>query len=100
MTKDEAKKLLRENFDSIKNFGVKRIGFFGSVSRNEANSESDVDIYVEFEEGKATLDNYLNLSDYLEKLFGRPVDLLTKYSLETMRVKSVKEKIAKDLIYV
>ena len=47
------------------------------VVRGEQNSDSDVDIIVEFEPGKATFDNFMQLAYYLENIFSRHVDLLT-----------------------
>ena len=56
------------------NFSVRSIGLFGSLARNEADRESDVDIIVDFAE--PTFDHYMDLKFYLESLFGRPVDLV------------------------
>ena len=55
-------------------FSVRSIGIFGSLARNEADSESDVDILVDFIE--PTFDHYMDLKFYLESLFGRHVDLV------------------------
>ncbi|HNV69731.1 MAG TPA: nucleotidyltransferase family protein [Candidatus Ozemobacteraceae bacterium] len=62
-------------------FGVKRLGVFGSVVRDEANSDSDVDILVEFERDRKNYDNFLDLAEYLERLMCRKVDLLTPEGL-------------------
>ena len=76
MKKEEVIKVLREHMDEIRQFGVKRIGIFGSVVRGEAREDSDIDILVEFEEGKKTFDNYMELKFLLEDLFQRKVDLV------------------------
>lgn len=60
-------------------YNVKRIGIFGSYAKGQQNTESDIDVLVEFE--KPTFDNFMELSFYLEDLFGRKVDLLTPKSL-------------------
>jgi predicted nucleotidyltransferase len=66
----------------IKGFGVKQLGIFGSFAKNiNINTESDVDFLVEFEPGKKTYDNFINLSFYLEELVGRKVELVTSASL-------------------
>ena len=65
--------LLRSHIQDIKaSFAVKRIGIFGSFSRGEQKESSDIDILVEFE--KPTFRNFMDLSFYLEDLFGRKVD--------------------------
>lgn len=73
--------LLTANQPRIRAFGVKRIGLFGSFVRSQQDSESDVDLLVEFEPGKKTFDNFLALASYLEDQLGRPVELITIESL-------------------
>ena len=56
--------------------GVQRIGLFGSYSRGEQKVSSDIDIVVEFLDGKMTFDNYMDLKFDLEDHFKKPVDLV------------------------
>src|SRR5271169_5557139 len=77
-------------------FGVTRIGIFGSFARGEQTRKSDVDILVDFTEGYATLRNFIGLSDYLEALFRRKVDLLTEPSLS----KLIRPYIEQDVIWI
>jgi predicted nucleotidyltransferase len=53
----------------LTSFGVNKIGLFGSYVRNEQQSQSDIDFLVDFEPEKETFDNFMNLYNYLEKLF-------------------------------
>jgi len=76
LTKQEILKKLGEKSEQIKGYGIKRIGLFGSYVRDEQKRESDVDIFVEFEEGKITFDHYMGLRFFLEDLFGVKVDLI------------------------
>jgi predicted nucleotidyltransferase len=66
---------------ALRRFGVKRFGHFGSFLRGSQTSQSDVDFLVEFETGQKSSDNFMNLALYLEDLFGRKVDLVTRESL-------------------
>jgi predicted nucleotidyltransferase len=100
MKRDEIIRLLKEHEDEIKRFGVKRIGLFGSFSRDEGDENSDVDLIIEFEKGKATFKNFGGLSEYLENLFGRPVDILTPTGIESIRIDEIKESIKRDVMYV
>ena len=86
--------------DELKRFGVKKIGIFGSFARNEAGEESDVDIIVEFEEERGGFKDFAGLVEFLEKLFKREVDILTPVGIETIRIRSVKERIKKEVLYV
>ena len=69
--------------------GVRRIGVFGSFARSEAHDESDVDVYVEFEDEKRTYDNFFALHELLEKLLGRSVDLVTDKALTETKARLI-----------
>lgn len=75
------------------NFSVRSIGVFGSAVREEADSGSDIDILVDFIE--PTFDNYMDLKFYLEKLFGKPVDLVTADTVKP----HLKPVIEREVIY-
>jgi len=86
--------LLRSHAKYIKtSFSVKPIGLFGSFARGEQKESSDIDILVEFE--KPTFRNFMNLSFYLEDLFGREVDLVTVKGLHSR----VRPYVEKDVIW-
>ena len=80
-SKEKIFSLVSERQDRIKALGVKRLGLFGSFVRQDQGAESDVDILVEFEQGKKTFDNFIQLSFFLEDLFKRRVELVTPESL-------------------
>jgi predicted nucleotidyltransferase len=70
--------LLRLHRAELRNFGVTRIGLFGSVVRGEEQPQSDVDVLVDIEPARKDYGSFLDLADYLESLFrGRKVDLVT-----------------------
>lgn len=48
MELDEALRIPAEHHDEIAAFGVKSLAIFGSVARNEARPDSDVNLLVEF----------------------------------------------------
>jgi predicted nucleotidyltransferase len=100
MEKEEVIKKIQENMDKIKNFGVKRIGIFGSVVKGKVKEKSDIDFVVEFEKGKATFKNVCGLIDFLEELFGKKVDILTPDGIESIRIKHIRENIKKEVEYV
>lgn len=72
---------LQENRAGIEALGVRRLGLFGSFVRDEQDKESDVDLLVEFEAGKKTFDNFMELSFLLEEVLQRRVELVTTESL-------------------
>lgn len=90
------KDFLRDNRLEVNNFGVKRLAVFGSIAKHTANEKSDVDILVEFHEGKKNYDNFIELCFWLEEQLQRPVDLVTQDSLSPIFYKSIE----RDLVYV
>lgn len=46
-TKDDIFSLLNAQRESIRKFGVKELGVFGSFARNEQGPDSDVDVLVD-----------------------------------------------------
>ena len=73
--------LVEAHKDRIKALGVRRLGLFGSFVRKEQNVDSDVDLLVEFEQGRKTFDNFMQLSFLLEDILERRVELVTPESL-------------------
>ncbi|MGB7248083.1 MAG: nucleotidyltransferase family protein [Phormidesmis sp.] len=80
LSKQQVIAILKSHRDQLSEFLVKALFLFGSVARDEATAESDVDLLVEFDRpvGLFTL---LGLQSYLEELLGCSVDLGTPNSL-------------------
>lgn len=81
MNKWDILQKISEHQDILHNYGVMRLGLFGSFGRGEETSQSDVDFLVVFAPHKKTFNNFMDLSFFLEDLLGRKVDLLTPESL-------------------
>ncbi|HSN85430.1 MAG TPA: nucleotidyltransferase family protein [Thermoanaerobaculia bacterium] len=88
-------KTLETHRDSIHSLGARRLGLFGSFARGEAVAESDLDFVVEFEPGAKSFDGYMDLKDFLEDLFGRPVDLVITEVIKPR----LRERILTETIY-
>ena len=65
------------------------MGVFGSFARGEARDDSDVDVYLEFEDDKRTYDNFFALHELLEGLLDRRVDLVTDKALTETRARLI-----------
>ncbi len=79
-------------------YGVKRIGLFGSFASGTANDESDVDMVVEFQRPVGF--KFIELVEYLERLLERDVDVLTPAGLQGIRVSGLANHIADSIVYV
>jgi len=79
-TREQVLAKLSEERDNIRRFGVRSLGLFGSVAREENTSASDLDFLVEFD--RKSFDAYMDLKAYLENLFGCPVDLVLANTLK------------------
>ncbi len=77
-----------------KDYAVKEIGLFGSFSDETFSEDSDIDLLVEFE--KPIGWKYFSLEIYLESIFGRKIDLVTKNALK----RQIKDRILKQVNYV
>jgi hypothetical protein len=79
-------------------FGVSRIGVFGSFANGQPDEESDVDVLVEFDRPIGF--RFFELADYLESLLGRKVDLLTPTGIQNIRRERVAQRILQGMVYV
>ena len=81
--------------DILRQNGVNRASFFGSIVRGKMNEDSDVDLLVEFE-GRRSLLDLAHLKNELEDAMERRVDLLTYKSLHPL----LKERILAEQIQI
>lgn len=95
ITKTDILSKLRELKPELnKQFAVKEIGLFGSFSDNSNSEESDIDILVELERPIGW--KIFTLEIYLEKVFGRKIDLVTTNALK----EQIRDSILKQVNYV
>jgi len=80
MKRDEVLRVLEEHRREFKRFGVVSVRLFGSVARDEASDDSDVDILAEFER-PLTFKRFMGFKFFLEDLLGLTVDLVTERGL-------------------
>ena len=80
ITRDEVLKILKRNRDTIRAYGVRRLGLFGSCARGESGPGSDLDFVVEFD--KKSFDGYMGVKDFLEALFGCRVELVIESAIK------------------
>ena len=70
-------KLILENKGALQKFGVHRLGVFGSFARDTPQSESDIDLLIEFAPGMKNFDNFMGIANLIEDRSGREADIVT-----------------------
>ncbi len=73
--RDEVLALLAAHKAELEELGVRSISIFGSVARDEAGPDSDVDVIVELSRPMGFA--FFEIERYLEELLGRKVDVAT-----------------------
>jgi len=93
MERDKIISLLKSRRRRLKKFGIHSLSIFGSVARDQAHKNSDIDILVDFEK-PIGLFEYARLKMYLEEILERPVDLVTPEALR----QELREEILREAI--
>ena len=98
-TRNTIETVLRQNYSYLaREYGVKRLGLFGSYAKGSPNVTSDVDVIVEFDQPLGF--RFVEFAEELERLLGRRVDVLTPAGLEGIRQRRVADDIAQSVVYV
>lgn len=96
MTKSQILDFLKSHRRELENdFGVVKIGLFGSYAQGTATPSSDIDIAVELRrENKGN--NYFRLLHFLEDNLHRKIDL----GIESALKPAVAEQLKDEIVYV
>ncbi len=95
MRRAEVMELLNSHRSELRGFGVNSLRLFGSVARDEATEDSDVDVLVAFEEPPSYA-SFMKLRIFLEDILGARVDLVTETGLKDR----ARPQVEKDAIRV
>ena len=99
LDREEIIKILRKNYNYlVSEYGIKRIGLFGSYAKNMHTQTSDIDIVVDFNYPLGF--KFIEFTEYLEYLLGKSVDVLTPAGIESIRIKRVAKSIEESIVYV
>ncbi len=93
-TIEEIKEILQKQKSYFEEkYFVDQFLLFGSYAKNQQTPDSDIDLLVNFRQPVDMFD-FIDLQDYLSKLFDKKIDLGTSNSLK----KFIKDKILKEAI--
>ncbi len=97
LAKQEILKTLRGLKIALAEYGVSKLGLFGSSVHGDAGRDSDIDILVDFDGDKETYRNFMAACDLLENcLVGQKVDIVTLKGLSPF----IGPHILNEVVYV
>ncbi len=95
LSKNHIIEQLKTDKDFLKqNFGVIKIGLFGSYAKNQQTQNSDIDLLVEFKEPR--FDWIANLQVYMEQRFEKKIEIVRKRELNNSKFF---DRVEKEVIY-
>ncbi|HWG85715.1 MAG TPA: nucleotidyltransferase family protein [Deinococcales bacterium] len=92
MRRDDALRIIGEHAQELRELGVKELYLFGSVARDEAREDSDVDVIVSLHRPLGLA--FFTIQDRLEGWLGRKVDLGTVASLKPY----LRERVVNEMV--
>ncbi len=99
LTKETVSEILREKYPYlVSKYGVIRIGLFGSYAKGVQNEDSDIDIIAEFDKPIGL--KFVEFTEYLEKILGKNIDVLTHAGIKGIRINRIAKDIEENIVYV
>jgi uncharacterized protein len=84
MNRDEAIACLKQHEPELKRLGIERLFLFGSVARNEAREDSDVDLFFDYKKGQFDLFDLMDVKERASVILGRRADIMTRDSIHRL----------------
>jgi predicted nucleotidyltransferase len=91
MNRAEAISLLKQHEPELKRLGVEHLYMFGSTARDQARSESDIDLFFDHARGQLGLYELMDIKAFTHSILGRPTDIMTRASLHPVLRKGIEE---------
>jgi uncharacterized protein len=95
MDKSTIKQLLIKNKQLLKQYGVRKIGLFGSYLHHMETDNSDIDLLVDADENMSLL-RFSDLQLKLTQIFGHKIDLVSINGIS----KYIKPTVMKEVEFV
>jgi predicted nucleotidyltransferase len=96
MKSDDVIARLREHQAELRSAGIVRLSLFGSIARDEARPDSDIDLLAAFDDDQPlSLLDIIGIENRIADLLGQPVDLIEEGSLRPRARQSVSRELVR-----
>ena len=89
----DKQKLYNEIVEFLKSKGATKVAVFGSYVRNEENSNSDIDVIIDFKKHSMGLFEFVGIQQELSEKIGIKVDLLTEEGISPYLIKNIRKEM-------
>lgn len=96
MKRDEAISRLKQHEADLKRLGVDHLYMFGSTVRGDANEDSDIDLFFDYEKGTFGAFELMGVKEYAASILDRKADIVTRDSLH----KTLRQRIEETAVRV
>jgi len=85
MRRSEAITQLKRHAETVRALGATSLYLFGSAARDEAQPDSDLDLFIDYDRnGRFNAFDLVGIKQYLEQALGIEVDVTTRDGLHPM----------------
>ena len=83
--------LLKRHEAELKKLGVEHLFLFGSVARDAAKDDSDIDLFFDHQKGRLGLYELMDVKERAQEILGRSTDIMTRASLHPVLRERIEE---------
>ena len=91
MNRAEVIQILKRHEAELKKLGVEHLFLFGSVARDAAKDDSDIDLFFDHEKGRLGLYELMDVKERAQEILGRSTDIMTRASLHPVLRERIEE---------
>lgn len=84
MNREQVMAALRAHEAELHRFGVAHLYLFGSVAREQARADSDVDLFFDTDNPRFSLIELVDIQEQVSRILGAESDVMTRASLHPM----------------
>jgi predicted nucleotidyltransferase len=91
MKRAEVIRVLKRHEAELKKLGVEHLFMFGSVARDDAKDDSDIDLFFDHQKGRLGLYELMDVKERAQEILGRSTDIMTRASLHPVLRERIEE---------